>query len=330
MGPHPSVAQVRNAVRAELADLAAGELVLVACSGGADSLALAVAAAFVGERAGLRVGAVTVDHGLQDGSAGRAQAVAEALRKLGLVPVETATVVVGRAGGPEAAARAARYAALDAAAERTGAAAVLLGHTADDQAETVLLGLARGSGARALAGMPTRTGCYRRPLLRLTRATVREACLAYDLTPWEDPHNEDPAYTRSRIRHDLLPALEKGLGPGVAAALTRTARLLRADADALDAIAARAGQDCARDGGLDCVALAALPAAVRTRVLRAAAIAAGSPPGTLALGHVEALDRLVTDWRGQGPLPLPGGVTASRRCAILLVDPPARGHPEQE
>ncbi len=330
MGPHPAVAQVRTAVRLELADLAPGELVLVGCSGGADSLALAAGAIFVAERAGLRIGAVTVDHGLQAGSSERAGAVEGVLTKLGLAPVEVARVVVGRTGGPEAAARTARYAALDEAAQRHGAAVVLLGHTTDDQAETVLLGLTRGSGPRSLMGMPMRTGRYRRPLLGLTRARVREACLAEGLTPWDDPHNEDPAFTRTRIRHELLPALEQSLGPGVAAALTRTARLLRADAEALDTIAGQAAVDCARDGGLDCVALAALPAAVRTRVLRAAAIAAGSPAGSLALGHVDAMERLVTDWRGQGPVALPGGVTAVRRCAILLLGPPARVHAHQE
>ncbi|MGQ0844975.1 MAG: tRNA lysidine(34) synthetase TilS [Sporichthyaceae bacterium] len=330
MGPHPAVAQVRSVVRTDVGDLGAGELVLVACSGGADSLALAAAAAFVGERAGLRVGAVTVDHALQDGSDRRAREVAARLSALGCEPVEVAAVAVGRVGGPEAAARTARYAALGEAAERLGAAAVLLGHTADDQAETVLLGLTRGSGPRALAGMPARTGVYRRPLLGLTRDLVREACLAEGLTPWEDPHNADPAYTRSRIRHEALPALERVLGPGVAANLTRTARLLRADAEALDDLAAAAAADCARDGGLDCAALAALPVAVRPRGLRSATLAAGAPAGTLALTHVEAVERLVLDWRGQGPLDLPGGVTALRRCAILHLQGPARPRPHQE
>lgn len=315
---------MRGAVRVGLADLVPGDLALVACSGGGDSLALASAVVFVARRAGLRVGAVTVDHGLQEGSRERAAEIVGVLRQLGCDPVESVRVLVGRAGGPEAAARTARYAALEETAGRLGAAAVLLGHTADDQAETVLLGLSRGSGPRALAGMPARTGVYRRPLLGLTRETVRAACLAEGLVPWEDPHNADPAYLRSRIRHDVLPALETALGPGVAANLTRTARLLRADAEALDDIAAAAARDCAREGGLDCAALAALPGAVRTRVLRAAAIAAGCPAGTLALSHVEAVERLVTEWHGQGPLDLPGGVTASRRYAILTLDSSAR------
>jgi tRNA(Ile)-lysidine synthase len=316
MGPHPAVAAVRGAVRAALADLAAGDLVLVACSGGADSLALAQATAFEAPRAGIAAGAVTVDHGLQAGSLQRAEAVADVLRGLGLAPVELARVTVGTAGGPEAAARAARYAALDEAAARLGASAVLLGHTLDDQAETVLLGLARGSGARALAGMAPRSGRYRRPLLDLDRSTLRAACAAGGLTPWDDPHNEDPAFTRARIRHTAMPALEQSLGPGVASALARTARLLRDDADALDAWAAEVAPQCATDG-LDCGKLEPLPPAVRRRVLRSAALDAGCPAGELFAVHIQALDDLVARWRGQRHVDLPGGVTAQRRYARL-------------
>ena len=150
---------------------------------------------------------------------------------------------VGRDGGPEAAARDARYAALDDAAERLGAAAVLLGHTRDDQAETVLLGLARGSGIRSLSGMAAASGPagrYRRPFLQLDRQTARKACLVQSIPVWDDPHNIDPAYTRSRLRHEGLPALEKALGKGVVEALARTAQLSRDDADALDTWAAEA------------------------------------------------------------------------------------------
>jgi tRNA(Ile)-lysidine synthase len=316
MGPAPAVAAVRAAVRAAVCDLAPGDLVLVACSGGPDSLALAAALAFEASRPGLRAGAVTVDHGLQPGSADRAAAVADLLRGLGLDPVEVATVEVGRAGGPEAAARAARYDALGAAADRLGAATVLLGHTRDDQAETVLLGLARGSGARSLSGMAARSGRYRRPLLDLDRGLVRAAAAGLDT--WDDPHNADPSFRRSRVRHSVLPALESALGPGVAAALARTAALLRADAEALDAWAEQAYDDAgAAADGLDVVALAALPAAVRTRVLRRVALDAGSPAGDLSAGHVGEVDRLVTDWHGQGPLDLPGQVSAARRCGRL-------------
>jgi tRNA(Ile)-lysidine synthase len=276
-------------------------------------MALAAAAAFEAPKAGLRAGAITVDHQLQAGSGDRATALARALSKLGLDPVEVATVVVERAGGPEAAARTARYGALEQAADRLGAAAVLLGHTRDDQAETVLLGLARGSGARSLSGMAAHSGRYRRPLLGLARTMVRSAAAGLDT--WEDPHNADSSFGRSRVRHSALPALEDALGPGVAAALARTADLLRADADALDALTDQAYDGAAE--GLDVPTLAALPAAVRTRVLRRAALDAGSPAGDLSAGHVAEVDRLVTDWHGQGPLDLPGQVSAARRCGRL-------------
>jgi len=305
-------------VRTALRDLAGGDLVLAAVSGGADSLALAAALAHEAPRLGLRAGAVTVDHGLQPGSADRAVAVAATLTGLGLEPVLVRTVAVGGPGGPEAAARTARYAALDAAAAEAGAGAVFLGHTLDDQAETVLLRLARGSGARSLAGMPERTGMFRRPLLQVRRAQTAAACAALGLEPWSDPHNSDPAYARSRVRADALPALERALGPGIAEALARTAGLLRYDADALDDAAAKARAEVTTvDGDLDVAGLAALAPAVRTRVLRAAAIAAGSPAGSLGAGHVTALDALVTGWRGQGPVSLPGGLVGERRCGRL-------------
>jgi tRNA(Ile)-lysidine synthase len=318
MGPSPAVASVRLAVRRGLADLEAGDLVLVAASGGADSLALAAAVAFEVPRLGLRAGAVTVDHGLQVGSGQHARQVAAALTGLGLDPVEVRAVEVGSRGGPEAAARSARYAALDAAADEHGAVAVLLAHTRDDQAETVLLGLARGSGGRSLAGMAARSGRYRRPLLALDRATVRSA--ADGLPVWDDPHNDDPAFARVRVRQAALPALEAALGPGIAAALARTAALLRADTDALDEWAERAGTDVTGpDGSLDAAALEGLPVAVRSRVVRRAALAAGAPAGDLRAEHVEAVDALVTDWHGQGPLELPGGVTARRACGRLQI-----------
>jgi tRNA(Ile)-lysidine synthase len=330
MGPHPTVAAIRLAVRRVLNDVLGSSpdpnpLVLAACSGGADSMALAAALAFEGPRLGVRSGAVTVDHGLQDGSAMRAQEVAGRLRALGLDPVDAVGVTVGRQGGPEAAARDARYAALDAAADRFGASAVLLGHTRDDQAETVLLGLARGSGIRSLSGMAAvsgRGGRYRRPFLLLDRDTVRQGCLAQGITVWEDPHNHDPAYTRSRVRHEALPVLEKSLGKGVVEALARTAQLSRDDADALDQWAADAQADAAGDdGSLDVRRLATLPAAVRRRVLRRAAIGAGSPPGFLFARHIEEVDRLVTGWHGQKALNLPGGVAVRRANGRLVFSP---------
>ena len=309
-GPDPAVADVRRAVRTVLAQAGPGGLVLAACSGGADSLALAAALAFEAPAKALRAGAVVVDHGLQDGSARRSAEL--------LAPVQVVAVQVGAAGGPEAAARAARYAALDAVATRTGAELVLLGHTRDDQAETVLLGLARGSGTRSLAGMPASSGRYRRPLLDLDRRTTARACAAQRLQPWQDPHNADPAFARARVRHEVLPVLERALGPGVAAALARTAALARADADTLDALAADALVAATLEtGGLDTAVLAGTSAAVRGRVLHRAARAAGCLGTDLSAGHVRALDALVTDWHGQGPIHLPGGVASGRACDRL-------------
>jgi tRNA(Ile)-lysidine synthase len=330
MGPHPTVAAIRLAVRRVLHDVLTATtephpLVLAACSGGADSMALGAALAFEAPRLGVRAGAVTVDHGLQAGSDVRAEEVAARLRALGLDPVDAVGVTVGRQGGPEAAAREARYAALDATAERRGAAAVLLGHTRDDQAETVLLALARGSGTRSLSGMAAVSGVggrYRRPFLLLDRDTVRQGCLAQGITVWEDPHNHDPAYTRSRVRHEALPVLEKSLGKGVVEALARTAQLSRDDADALDQWAADAERDAlADDGSLDALRLYGLPAAVRRRVLRRAAVAAGSPPGFLFARHIEEVDRLVTGWHGQKALNLPGGVSVRRSDGRLVFSP---------
>ncbi|HZC39757.1 MAG TPA: tRNA lysidine(34) synthetase TilS [Streptosporangiaceae bacterium] len=349
MGPHPAVAEVRLAVRRGLADLPPGSLVLAACSGGADSLCLAAALAWEAPRSGLRAGAVTVDHGLQPGSAEVARRAAAALRGLGLDPVaQVRAVVPGPAGqgGPEAAARDARYAALDQAADQAGAAAVLLGHTRDDQAETVLLGLARGSGPRSLAGMPPRRGVFRRPLLGLRRPVMAEACAALGLEPWQDPQNADAAYARARVRHQALPALAAALGPGVAEALARTAAQLRADAEVLDELA-RAEAGRLREPGPAATEssgpgssgpgssgpgsswpvppLAALPPAIRSRVLRLGAIEAGCPAGRLTAGHVGALDRLVTGWHGQRWADLPGGIRARRRYDKLLFIPPAGG-----
>jgi tRNA(Ile)-lysidine synthase len=335
MGPHPAVAELRTAVRDGLTGLQPGQLVLVACSGGADSLALAAALAFAAPRLGLRAGGVTVDHGLQPGSADRAQAVAARLTGLGLDPaIRTAVTVPGRGQarqGPEAAARTARYEALDAAARRSDAAAILLGHTLDDQAETVLLGLARGSGARSLAGMPARRGLYRRPLLSVPRPVTRAACAAQDLPVWDDPHNDDPRFSRSRVRHELMPVLEAVLGPGVTEALARSAGQLRADADFLDALAATEAERAGGDASLLADSLAGLPAAIRTRVLHHAAVAAGCPAGALAAGHVQQLDALVTGWRGQRWVDLPGGVRGFRRDGqVRFTRTDERCGPQQE
>lgn len=238
MGLDPAVAAVRLAVRRELVDT--GGSVLVACSGGADSLALLAAAVFEGRRHQAPVVGVTVDHGLQEGSAEHASRVVAQMAGLGADETVAVRVQVTAGGqGPEAAAREARYAVLEEVSRRFGDATVLLGHTLDDQAETVLLGLTHGSGARSLSGMRPGFGVFRRPLLQITRQQTEAACRAEGITFWFDPHNHDPRFTRSRVRHRVLPLLEAELGPGVTAALARTADLLRADATTLDEIADR-------------------------------------------------------------------------------------------
>lgn len=340
-GPAPEVAAVRSAVRDALRDLPAGQLVLVALSGGPDSVALAAAAAFVASRLRLRAGAVVVDHGLQPGSDTAAASAAALARDLGLDPVEVRRVDAARRTGPgadnpgpEAAARSARYRALEAAARSSGAVAVLLGHTLDDQAETVLMRLARGSGARSLAGMPERRGVFRRPLLGLPRATTVAACRALGLAVWEDPHNRDPAYTRVRVREQALPALAQALGPGVPAALARSARLLARDADALDSLAEVAYRQLVTDHdgvpALEVSDLADLHQALRIRLLQRLILDSGVPAGPLSAVHLEAVESLVGEWRGQGAVALPRGFTAQRRCGKVNVRPPGdRTAPEE-
>jgi tRNA(Ile)-lysidine synthase len=244
--------------------------------------------------------------------------VALTLRGLGLDPVRTATVTVAGPGGLEAAARAARYAALEEAAADVGAVAVLLGHTLDDQAETVLLGLARGSGPRSLAGMPPRRGLFLRPLLGVRRSVTAEACAALGLPVWSDPHNADRRFARVRVRLDALPALEAALGPGVAEALVRTAGQLRDDAEVLEKIAA--SERKRDDTPISAASLVGLPGAVRTRVLRSAALDAGCPAGALTAAHVARIEKLVTDWHGQRGVDLPGGVRAVRRSGSVAFE----------
>ena len=325
-GPHPAVAQVRSAVRTALADIAADAVVLVAVSGGADSMALAAATAFEARGAPWRCAGVVVDHQLQRGSAEVATRVASLLRSLGLDPVLEATAEVTGVGGPEAAARRARYAAIERAAESVGATCVLIGHTLDDQAESVLLGLARGSGARSIRGMAAVSGLYRRPLLEVDRATTRAACVAEGIAVWDDPHNADDAFTRVRLRNRVMPGLEREVGPGVAAALARTATMLREDDEALEqwAAAVREAARCLDDHGrdaLDVEVLAEAPAAVRRRVMRAEALESGVPGGDLRASHLADIDALVTLWKGQGAVHLPGGVRATRDCGRLQLWP---------
>ncbi|WP_207454962.1 tRNA lysidine(34) synthetase TilS [Desertivibrio insolitus] len=321
----PAVADVRRAVREAVTDVPQGGLLLVALSGGPDSLALAGATAFEAPRAGLRAGAIVVDHALQPDSAEVAERAAQQARDLGLEPVLVRRVSVGSAGGPEAAARDARYAALAEAAAETGAAAILLGHTLDDQAETVLLGLARGSGAASLHGMDAVNGLLRRPLLGIRRATTEQACADAGLAPWRDPHNDDRTYARVRVRHDLVPVLEESLGPGVAEALARTAEQLREDDAALQHLAEEVAEDLADHAeagiSLSVPGLAANPAAVRQRIIRFVV----QSEFAVSLSRVQTLEvaRLVTDWKGQGAVHLPG-VRVERRGGRLVFSAAAK------
>lgn len=284
---------------------------VVGLSGGADSLALAAATAFEAPKLDLRVVAVTVDHGLQQGSADAAASAAAQAERLGL-EAWVVRVEVGADGGPEAAARAARYRALRDAARDLGATAVLVGHTLDDQAETVLLGLARGSGGGSLQGMAAESDldgvALLRPLLDVRRETTRVACAAEDLAPWDDPHNLDPRYARVRVRTAVLPVLEAELGPGIAEALARTATQLREDAEAFDEMIDETIEDIVEHAeagiSVSVAALAANPAALRHRIIRH--VVASEFHQSLTRTQTLEVARLVTDWTGQGPIDLPG------------------------
>ena len=314
----PAILELRAAVRPFLAALSANESVLVGVSGGADSLALAHAMAYESEQRELQVIPVVVDHGLQPGSDAVAAATIEKLRALGYEEIFFATAQVEMKDGLEASARRARYAIFEQALDTYSSRAFFLGHTLNDQAETVLLGLARGSGARSLSGMAEVNGVYVRPLLQITRAITEAACNEAGIEYWVDPHNSNSDFTRVRVRENILPIMESEIGPGVASALARTARLLREDDEALDEWATHV---C---NGLDLTdmpaeRLAALPAAVRARVLRKAIYGAGAPSGSISAEHLSPVEALVTDWHGQGQVSLPGGVKVSRNSGRLTL-----------
>jgi tRNA(Ile)-lysidine synthase len=304
------MADVRRAVREswERHEVSIGDQILVACSGGADSLALAAAAIFEGARAGVKVGAVIVEHGLQPATKQVAIDTAKLLERLGANHVALKEVRVGSAGGPESAARDARYAAIDEVVREMNARFVMLAHTLNDQAETVLLGLARGSGNKSLNGMNELSGRYLRPLLGITRGTTEAFCNDSGLEYWIDPHNTDKKYARVRVRETLLPLLESELGPGVAEALARTADQLQEDEAVLAELAKNYFDEFAKIRAtaieFEAADYASMPLAIRHRVLALALQLMKAPE--FARVHILAVDALVDDWHGQKPLTLPG------------------------
>ena len=301
---------LRSAVRATLEKYSAGDLIVVAVSGGADSLALAEVARIEGEKLAQRIVAVTIDHQLQSGSAEQANKVVKQLS----IPCSIIKVNVELKDGLEASARRARYEALTNFAQGYNASAVLLGHTKDDQAETVLLGLARGSGARSLSGMAQVNGIFERPFLEITREQTVAACKELNLQVWNDPHNDNSDFLRVRVRKNVLPIMESELGPGIREALTRSANLLRDDADALDSMAE---EFWSQDKSLEVEPLAKLPKAVRSRVLRLALFESGV--FQLSADQVGQVEALISNWKGQGEVSLPAGVKVSRISGRLTL-----------
>ncbi|MDR2929306.1 MAG: tRNA lysidine(34) synthetase TilS [Propionibacteriaceae bacterium] len=297
----------------------------VGLSGGADSLALTAAMAWAvhhraGPLNGIGLSAVIVDHQLQPGSAEVAtRAQAQAISLGVAAEVVTVTVADGR-DGVEAAARQARYAALD-----TDDSLILLGHTQDDQAETVLLGLARGSGVRSLAGMAERRGRIVRPFLTVRRIDTEQACRDWNLTWWDDPTNQDGRFARSRLRQ-AMGTLEVALGPGLAQSLARTADLCRADADLLDTMTDAIGLT-PTSSDLPVDQLSEHPAPIRQRFLLAWLRTVGGDEVTRA--HVGAVDALITDWHGQRSISVPKA-QVTRRFGRLFLDVRAPDHVERD
>ncbi len=314
-----AVGQISAAVAGYAAAyLAAAERWCVALSGGPDSLALTAVAASMRPTT-----ALVVDHGLQADSADVAAAAGRQAMELGCIDAQVLRGEVGSEGGPEAAARTARYRALDAARDDRP---VLLGHTLDDQAETVLLGLGRGSGARSIAGMRPHDWPWCRPLLGVRRSATRAACAELSLRWWQDPHNTDRRFTRTRLREEVLPLLEEVLGGGVAEALARTATALREDTDLLDSVAGQTTAAATTAAGLDTTALSALPGPIRRRVIRGWLLAGGAIG--LTDKQIRGVDSLVTEWRGQGGVAVGSDLRrqrliVGRRDGVLFLRPEA-------
>jgi len=299
---------VRHALRKTLTrHTGPGQRLLVAVSGGADSMALAAALEFEAKKLNLEIAAAVIDHGLQKNSSKVALQAADRLREIGYSQIEIKKVKVSKKGGPEAAARTARYEALEQIRKDIFADFVLLGHTESDQAETVLLGLVRGSGAKAISGMSERSGTLLRPLLVIDRATTEQFCKDSGIKFWVDPQNSDTRFVRVLIRKKILPFLEKNLGNGIARNLIRTSDQLREDESYLSEISQKAFKKIAKQGtnslSLPVSDLEKLPAPLMNRVIKHCLDSFG---GESTRGHVLAVVDLVLDWHGQKPLSLPG------------------------
>ena len=310
----PSLWEIRKAVKPWIAD--SSQTILFGCSGGTDSMALALALFLEANQT--KVIPVVVDHGLQDGSAQIASQTISKLKKIGYTQVETAVAQVKITDGLEASARRARYQIFNQFIDTYRPKYFLLAHTLNDQAETVLLGLARGSGARSLSGMAVENNIYVRPLLKISRQTTVAACHEGGIEIWSDPHNDDLRFARVRARKNVLPNLEENLGPGITEALVRSADLLRDDADALDSFALEyfAQTDPLN---LSVNELERLPRAIRTRVLRLAIYQAGAPAGSLSAEHINGAEALISDWHGQKELSLPGDVKLLRNSGRITL-----------
>jgi tRNA(Ile)-lysidine synthase len=281
--------------------------ILVGVSGGADSMALVIATKLEAKSA--MVIPVIIDHGLQENSAHIADEVFEKLSKLNFTNIEKIRVTVEITDGLEASARRARYAAFESVAKKYNSQCFFLGHTENDLAESVLLGLARGSGTRSLSGIAEVNGIFIRPFLHVSRETTEEVCKENFIEPWQDPHNSDRQFARVRVRKDILPLLERDLGPGITDSLARSSRILRDDADALDQLAKNFMET---HDPCDVEELRQLPKALRVRVLRALIYEAGAPAGMLTYDHILPIEALITAWHGQGATSLPGGVKVER------------------
>ena len=317
----PALLELRQAVRFWFEKLEPNSKVCIGVSGGADSLALAAAAKLESKNFSIDLVAVIVDHGLQANSAEIAEFAKQQLIKLGFQDIFLGRASVQITDGLEASARRARYKVFQQAIETYGPNTFLLGHTKNDQAEGVLLGLARGSGTKSLSGMQEVSGIFVRPLLGIDRATTEIACHESNIEYWVDPHNSNQDFTRVRVRENILPLLENDIGPGIIDALARSAKILREDAIALDEWAENVFRQV-EPMDIEISILTTLPVAVRSRVLRMAIYAAGAPAGSISAAHLEPIEAFVSDWRGQGHTSLPGGVKVCRISGRLSLSKP--------